>query len=1025
MRCWGRFTRKNGSVISDAAGRLERRRYHCTMLVPLLALALTTPPPNILLIHVDDLGWQDTGVPMLATPTAQNARWRTPYIEDLAAGGAVLTNGYAAGPVCTPSRVSLLTGQSPGRHHTTFWTLHQGKDTSATHPRLSVPDWNMDGHQPSPASLPELLRGHGYRTIHVGKAHFGAHGTPGSDPQTLGFDVNIAGHGSGAPSSYLGTHAFSHAGRRNKPNEHRVWDVPGLEQYHGRDIFLTEALSEQACAEIDRAAADGTPFFMNFAPYAVHTPLMANERLLDHYPDLSGREAAYATMVESVDHAVGDLLARLDAHGIANQTIVIFTSDNGGVSGRAGRPKDRNAPLRSGKSSAYEGGTRVPWIIRWPGLTTPGSRLDATVVTHDLYPTLLAAAGVELPSDHAIDGLDLRDVLRGGQQAPRTIGWNQPHQVNADGPGIEPFTSIRHGDWKLILFHDGPRLELYDLAQDIGERNNLASERPRVTADMLERMKRWIEYSSAQTSIDLKSGEPIAVPLSAQTQTQPNIIFIYSDDHSAAAVSAHGSKITTTPHIDRLAAEGAIFENAFCTNSICAPARAVLLTGLHSHHNGIIDNATSLDPSIPTFPTMLQEAGYQTAMIGKWHLRTDPAGFDHWEVLPGQGHYYAPDFRTAEGTRRIEGYVTDITTDLALEWLEDKRVPDQPFMLMVQHKAPHRNWMPGPDHLDSLDHTDVPAPSTLLDTWDARLAAQQQQMTIADHTFDFYDLKIGEAHGDVQTSGPDAWMHDVLARLSPEERAAWTRAYEPRNADFAAAMKRSAAMDEPADVAAARTHLRYQRYIKDYLRCIASVDDNVGRVLDWLDAEGLADDTLVIYTSDQGFFLGEHGWYDKRFMYEPSLRVPLLMRWPGVIEPGKRIRPLVQNLDFAPTFLEICGAAPPPESREMEGLSMVPLLTGEAPAWRDAIFYEYYEPMPHAVAAHFGIRTDRWKLMHFPDLNHWELYDLERDPDEVNNLAGDAAHGDMFATLQRRLEARMGDVFTTTRAPYLNPDPAP
>jgi arylsulfatase A-like enzyme len=417
---------------------------------------------------------------------------------------------------------------------------------------------------------------------------------------------------------------------------------------------------------------------------------------------------------------------------------------------------------------------------------------------------------------------------------------------------------------------------------------------------------------------------------------------------------------------------------------------------------------------------MLQTAGYQTAMIGKWHLRSDPVGFDHWEVLPGQGHYYAPDFRSAAGTRRVEGYVTDITTDLALEWLEE-RDPDQPFMLMLQHKAPHRNWMPGPTHLRDLDRIEIPAPDTLLDDWHGRLAAQQQEMTIADHTFDFYDLKIDAEHGEVESGGPDKWMHDVLARLTPEQRTAWDAAYQPRNAKYAARMREIDDMANPAQADAARSHLRYQRYIKDYLRCIASVDDNVGRVLDWLDQEGLADNTIVIYTSDQGFFLGEHGWYDKRFMYEPSLRVPLLMRWPDVIEPGTRIEQLVQNLDFAPTFLELCGADSPEGAKPMEGASMVPLLTGGQPEWRDAIFYEYYEPMPHAVAAHVGIRTDRWKLIHFPDLDHWELFDLHADPDEVHNLASNSKYAETVSTLRARLEAEMLEPFTTTRAPYLNP----
>ncbi|MCH2142940.1 MAG: sulfatase-like hydrolase/transferase [Phycisphaerales bacterium] len=992
------------------------------MITTLLTLTFATTQPNILLIHVDDLGWQDTAVRMHLESAPYHDAWRTPHIERLAADGAVLTNAYSSGPVCTPSRVSLLTGQTPARHRTTFWTLRKGKDNSRKHPRLRPPAWNTDGLQPSPHHLTELLQDAGYRTIHVGKAHFGAHDTAGSDPKNLGFEVNIAGHGSGAPSSYLGTHNFSHAGKRNKPGEKSVWDVPGLESYHGQKIYLTEALSEQACAEIDRAAKDDTPFFMNFAPYAVHTPVMANDRLLEHYPGLEGREAAYATMVESVDNAVGDLLARLEANGIADDTIVIFTSDNGGVSGRAGRPKDRNTPLRSGKSSAYEGGTRVPWIVRWPGLTTPGSRPEAMAVTHDLYPTFLAAAGISPPPKHLTDGIDLRAAFRGDDQTPRTIGWNQPHQVHADGAGIEPFTSIRHDDWKLILFHDGPRVELYDLANDIGEQHNLSSEQPEVTADMIERMRVWMTDRGAQTSIDIDSGKPITVPETVGiTAARPNIIFIYSDDHSAEAVSAHGSKITQTPNIDRIAAEGAVFDNAFCTNGICAPARAVVLTGLHSHQNGIIDNATRLDPTIPTFPSMLQEVGYQTAMIGKWHLRSDPAGFDHWEVLPGQGHYYAPDFRSESGRRRIDGYVTDITTDLALDWLNHQRHPDRPFLLMLQHKAPHRNWMPGPEYLHSLDDTEIPVPSTLLDTWAGRPAAQLQEMTIADHTFDFYDLKIDAKHGDVEDAGPDKWMHDVLARMSDQQRADWNDAYAPRNAAYAASMEHIQQIEDPDEAATAQKELRYQRYIKDYLRCIASVDDNVGRVLDWLDTSGLSDNTLVIYTSDQGFFLGEHGWYDKRFMYEPSLKVPLLMRWPSVIEPGTRIKELVQNLDFAPTFVEISGAKPPMDAVPMAGASLTPLLTGDHATWRDAVFYEYYEPMPHAVAAHIGIRTDRWKLMYFPDLESWEFFDLHTDPEEMHNIAGDPAQAETIALLKSRLESQMLEPFTTTRAPYLQP----
>jgi arylsulfatase A-like enzyme len=512
-----------------------------------------------------------------------------------------------------------------------------------------------------------------------------------------------------------------------------------------------------------------------------------------------------------------------------------------------------------------------------------------------------------------------------------------------------------------------------------------------------------------------------AIVLTAMlAREQPNIVFIYSDDHAAAAVGAYDSKIIDTPNIDRIAEEGVVFENAFCTNGICAPARAVVLTGLNSHHNGIIDNATRLDPTVPTFPSMLQRAGYQTAMIGKWHLRSDPVGFDHWDVLPGQGHYYQPDFRSDTGKRRLDGYVTDITTDLAIDWLNNRNAT-QPFMLMVQHKAPHRNWMPGPDHLTTFDGKTIPEPATLHDDWAGRPAAQQQEMTIAEHMHDFYDLKITAPHGDVHTTGPDKWMHDVIGRMTPTQQADWEAAYQPRNEAYAAAVTKINQLEHPEQRAAAMRSLRYQRYIKDYLRCIASVDDNVGRLLDYLDANNLTNDTIVIYTSDQGFFLGEHGWYDKRFMYEPSLRFPLVMRWPNEIPPGTRVDALVQNLDFAPTFLDVASATGTTYGRPMEGATLAPLMRGETPTdWRSAILYEYYEPMPHAVAAHRGIRTDRWKLMYFPDLDSVELYDLQADPNELHNLAGSPDHQAIVEGLTKRLEHGIGTQFTTTRAPFLN-----
>ncbi len=474
---------------------------------------------------IDDLGWQDVSVPMHSERTPFNEQWHTPALESLAAQGAVLTNGYAAAPVCTPTRVSLMTGQLPCRHNATYWTLYHDRDNSKKRPRIAAPDWAKEGLQPDTPTLAAVLKDAGYRTIHCGKAHFGAHGTAGSDPTTLGFDVNIAGHGSGGPASFYGTHNFSAAGRRaaNNPNADpggkSVWDIPGLEQYHGQDIFLTDALCNEAIAALDQAVADNTPVFLHFAPYAVHAPIMANRELLDRYDDLHPTEAAYGTMIESVDNALGRILARLDHHGIADNTIVVFTSDNGGLSAhaRGGTPNTHNAPLKSGKGSSYEGGTRVPWVIRWPGVTTAGDRIDTPVITHDLAPTLARAAGTGFPHTHAIDGADLRSVLNADAVPARPLVWHQPHQWGANGPGIEPFTAIREGDWKLLLYHDGPRVELYNLATDIGETTDLAASEPDRVTHLLRALRRVAVGTGLQMSIDIASGEPVAIPRSAET----------------------------------------------------------------------------------------------------------------------------------------------------------------------------------------------------------------------------------------------------------------------------------------------------------------------------------------------------------------------------------------------------------------------------------------------------------------------------------------------------------------------------
>ncbi|MHC5001531.1 MAG: sulfatase family protein [Planctomycetota bacterium] len=500
---------------------------------------------------------------------------------------------------------------------------------------------------------------------------------------------------------------------------------------------------------------------------------------------------------------------------------------------------------------------------------------------------------------------------------------------------------------------------------------------------------------------------PCAAPAQAQPDgrpalagSRPNVVFIFSDDHAPHAISAYGSAINETPAIDRLADEGVLFRNCFCGNSICGPSRATVLTGLHTHANGFMRNGNRFDGDQRTFPRMLQAAGYQTAIVGKWHLGTDPTGFDHWIVLPGQGQYYNPDFRTPDGRVRIEGHATEVTTDLAIEWLERGRDADRPFVLMCQHKAPHRTWMPGPDELGMYRDVDIPEPATLFDDYAGRgPAAALQEMEIDRHMYMFYDLKLVPDAGEREDlQGPDRWWAGMLDRMTPAQRSAWNEAYAAENAAFRA--------DAPTGRDLVRW--KYQRYIKNHLRCVAGVDRSVGRLLEWLDANpAVAANTIVVYSSDQGFYLGDHGWYDKRWMYEQSLRMPLLVRWPQRIRGGREVSELAQNIDFAPTFLELAGVGVPDD---MHGRSLVPLLEGRSPdGWRDAVYYHYYESHAvHNVAAHYGIRTDRYKLMHFYEPEHrcWELYDLQRDPDEMRSVYGDPA----YAGVQARLKARLADL---------------
>jgi arylsulfatase A-like enzyme len=494
------------------------------------------------------------------------------------------------------------------------------------------------------------------------------------------------------------------------------------------------------------------------------------------------------------------------------------------------------------------------------------------------------------------------------------------------------------------------------------------------------------------------------------TTATPNILFIFTDDHAPHAIGAYGTRFASlnpTPNIDALASQGTLFRSSFCTNSICGPSRAVILTGKHSHKNGFMANGNRFDGDQVTFPKLLQKAGYRTALIGKWHLKSTPQGFDYWDILPGQGAYYNPEFINAEGRRRVEGYCTDIVTDLAIDWLEQQKDSEQPFLLMCQHKAPHRNWMPPLRHLNLYDGVTLPEPASLFDDYlDNASPARQQEMEIDRHMNLVYDLFVNpESDWDPKAGkSNDGSGFRNLKQMTPDQRSTWMAAFEAENAAFRAAKLSGKDL----------VRWKYQRYMKNYLRTVKGVDDNVGRMLAYLEQSGLAENTIVVYSSDQGFFLGDHGWYDKRWMYEESLSMPLIVKWPGVTQPNSVDQHLVQNLDYAATFLEMAGA-PIPEA--MQGRSLVPLLRGESvDDWRNAIYYHYYGfPDVHKVARHYGIRTERYKLIYFYQPDEWELYDLQTDPNEMHNIYTDLAYQTISADLKLQL--------TELRRLYQDQDP--
>jgi arylsulfatase A-like enzyme len=479
-----------------------------------------------------------------------------------------------------------------------------------------------------------------------------------------------------------------------------------------------------------------------------------------------------------------------------------------------------------------------------------------------------------------------------------------------------------------------------------------------------------------------------AIAAVAGGSVKPNIILIYADDHSEAAISVYGSRINRTPNIDRLAAEGMRFTQSFVANSICGPARATLLTGLHSHANGRINNQSAFRDDLPTWAKSMQAAGYQTAVVGKWHLPTKPNGFDFWAKTGG---YYVKGMQSSKGWLDTPGYTVDLITETGLQWVQD-RDPDRPFILWLSHNAAHRTWMPSAKHLTMYRGEVLPEPATLFDDYSGRsIAAERTQMRIARDLFPAYDLKLPVSGSGILDKAAERNLQFVPAKVL----AAWHAAYDPENEAFAKA-------DLQGDDL---VRWKYQRYIQDYLRCVASVDDSVGRVVDFLKEQKLDQNTIVIYTSDQGFYLGEHGWYDKRWMYEPSLRTPMIVRWPGKVKAGSTCDQMVQNIDLAPTLLEMAGLESEPT---MHGESLVGLLSGETPTdWRDSIYYHYQEygdsRTQHRVARHYGIRTQRYKLIYIYQHDAWELYDLKNDPEEMHNLYQDKNQATRIAALKEKL----------------------
>jgi len=910
--------------------------------------------PNIVLFLVDDLGYVDL--------SCLGSDLKTPHIDSIAAGGVRCTQAYATGCVCAPSRAGLLTGRY--QHRFGF------EDNPGPFRRSPDIEVGLDLNE---STIADRLKALGYATGMVGKWHDGD--ADKYQPPERGFD-EFYGFNNGAQRYLNVDSSETPMMRGTEPEKHG----PG---------YLTDTFGKEAAAFVDRHQKE--PFFLFVSFNAPHGPLTASESYLQKYASIEDeKRRVYAAMVDAIDHNVGVVLNKLSECGLEENTLILFMSDHGGVSNQKGTWAD-NGPLRAGKGTLWEGGLRTPLFLQWKTGLPQGVTYDQPVITLDLLPTLVSAAGGQVDQAWKLDGVNLLPYLLGKNEA-------RPHE--ALFWRMNEMWAVRVGDWKVFKDRGTGPSHLYDLSADPGEQRDLAADRSDKLAELKDKFDTWAAGVERPRFGWWKGVGPRAEPQARPTPkaSGPNIVFIFSDDHALRTIGAYGSGLNETPNIDRIAKEGALFTRSYCTNSICCPSRASVLTGKHSHKNGVTRNGSSWNGNQFVFTRALSQAGYKTAVIGKWHLRGWPTDeFDYWKLLSGaggQGHYYNPEFRTMDGgIEKHGGYSTDIITDESIRWMEQQHQAGETFVMMCQFKAPHIHRIPPARHMDICDGRVLPEPPTLFDDYQNR-SPYAEQCWMRLFGMEEHILNIVPLAGQYDANERE---YQFLRRMTETQRQAFHRAYDPDNDEYRRLRAEGKLEGRALD------RYKYQRFLKDYLGCVAAIDDNVGRILDWIDKQGLSENTVVVYSSDQGFFTGEHGWNDKRWMYEETLSMPLLMRWPGKIKPGIKIDAMVQNIDYAPTFLAMAGAAIPDE---VQGQSMIPLLGGEPPDdWRQSIYYHYYMDGAYNLPRFEGVRTNRYKLINYyhPD-QAWELFDLKEDPQEMRSVHGKLDYAGIQSGLENELE---------------------